>query len=130
MRSVVQEQRKDAHVEATFMKEEQVADDRGPESNGGANPPTVESSRDHDAGPGGAVSGNDVGDGGEQTPRQDERPSTVDMGERDDDEGPEPGEEQVDRKLVGSLDRSDPECFAEGNKSWVDDGRAHGSHQS
>ena len=130
MRSVVQEQGKYSHVEATLVKEEQVADDGGAESDGGANPPTVESSRDHDAGPGGAVTGNDVGDRSEQTSRQDERPSTVDVCERDDDEGPETGEEQVDRQLVGSLDRGYPECFAEGNEGWVDDGRAHGSHQS
>ncbi len=127
--TVVQEQGEDARVEPALVEEKDVADDRRPEGDGRPGRPAVERPGDHDAGPVGAVSRDDVSHRRQEGAGQEERATAVDMSEGNDEERPEAGEHQVDSQLVGGLNRREAERLAERDEGRIDDGRGEGSQE-
>jgi hypothetical protein len=129
MRSVGEEEGKDAHVKPTFVQEVHVANGRRPYSSRRPCSYSIEDSSNEDSSPCGAVSCRDICDSSHKIADNVNRPSPVQIRQWNCEKGSYARKHDVNRKLIGGLDDSDVKLLAERDESWIDDCAGHGTEE-
>ncbi len=106
MRSIGKEEGVNAHVESTLMLKIEVANRCCSNSNCRSGGYTIEHSRDEDPIPGVAISSGNIGDSCYHISQQVDGSTTIDIGERDNDQGTDTSEDDIDGQLCGTKEKS------------------------